>query len=47
KLQLVSITIDEVKILEKQEKPTSSSAGAVNFDARTTVMCDVKLARNL
>ncbi|MBA0700365.1 hypothetical protein Goari_027434 [Gossypium aridum] len=32
---------------EKQEEPTSSSAGAANFDAGTTVMCDVELARNL
>nr|KJB44970.1 hypothetical protein B456_007G282800 [Gossypium raimondii] len=31
----------------KQEEPTSSSVGATNFDAGTTVMCDVELARNL
>ncbi|MBA0742416.1 hypothetical protein Gogos_015474, partial [Gossypium gossypioides] len=47
KLQLVSIATEEVKKPEKQEEPTSSSAGAANFDAGTTVMCYVELARNL
>ncbi|TYH46000.1 hypothetical protein ES332_D11G305500v1 [Gossypium tomentosum] len=47
KLQLVSIATEEVKKPEKQEEPTSSSVGAANFNAGTTVMCDVELARNL
>ncbi|KAH1083470.1 hypothetical protein J1N35_023231 [Gossypium stocksii] len=47
KLQLVSITSEEARKPEKQEETTSSTAGAGNFDAGTSVMSDVELARML
>ncbi|KAG4122380.1 hypothetical protein ERO13_D11G263500v2 [Gossypium hirsutum] len=47
KLQLISITSDEARKPEKQEETTSSTAGAGNFDAGTSVMSDEELARML
>ncbi|KAG8479102.1 hypothetical protein CXB51_028981 [Gossypium anomalum] len=47
KLQLVSITSEEARKPEKQEETTSSTAGAGNFDAGTSVMSDEELARML
>ncbi|TYJ11467.1 hypothetical protein E1A91_A11G278700v1 [Gossypium mustelinum] len=47
KLQLVSITSEEARKPEKQEETTSSTTGAGNFDAGTSVMSDEELARML
>ncbi|MBA0716333.1 hypothetical protein Golax_015169, partial [Gossypium laxum] len=47
KLQLLSITSEEARKPEKQEETTSSTAGAGNFDAGTSVMSDEELARML
>ncbi|XP_012492851.1 peptide-N(4)-(N-acetyl-beta-glucosaminyl)asparagine amidase [Gossypium raimondii] len=47
KLRLVSITSEEARKPEKQEETTSSTVGAGNFDAGTSVMSDEELARML
>lgn len=44
---MISITSDEARKPEKQEETTSSTAGAGNFDAGTSVMSDEELARML